>query len=419
MGSSMGTVVALEPSAARQQRGGDGREKIALVLGGGGVTGGVYTVGALRALDLLAVNRTVNQFDVYLGTSSGSVVAALAANGVSTEEMMRAVIADGPSQLRDIGARTLLTPNLGGLARSGARLPLALAELAYDLARARGGASVIDALLGFADAAPSGLYTTAGIERYVRNALAGPARTDDFRELARELYIAATDLDSSERVIFGEPGWDDVAISRAVGASTALPVLYAPVRVRGRELIDGGVVSTTNLDVAAAHGATLIVVVNPLVPYDNDLRRRVRTLRGERPRRVSDLGFTQVAYQSFKLLAHQRLHERRESWAQRFPGVDIILIEPDRSDEVMFETSLMSYSSRIEIARHGFRSVTHQLAGEYDRIKEVCARHGVEISATRVRSVLEHVAPEREPTHGWRRIFEQTTAALLRQAGGA
>src|ERR687898_715411 len=64
------------------------RSRTALVLGGGGVTGGVYEIGALRALDLLAVNRTVNQFDVYVGTSAGAFVAALTANGVTPEEMM-------------------------------------------------------------------------------------------------------------------------------------------------------------------------------------------------------------------------------------------------------------------------------------------------------------------------------------------
>src|SRR5262245_51708565 len=63
--------------------------KTALVLGGGGFTGGVYEIGALRALDLLATNRTVNQFDVYVGTSAGAFVASLAANGVTPEEMMR------------------------------------------------------------------------------------------------------------------------------------------------------------------------------------------------------------------------------------------------------------------------------------------------------------------------------------------
>jgi len=305
------------------------------------------------------------------------------------------------------------------LLRSGIGLPRHLIELARQVATARGGGSLIDALVSFADSLPSGFCTTRGIERYLCDVLSGPERSDDFRGLERELYIAATDLDSCERIIFGEAGWDDVPISRAVSASTALPVLYAPVRIRDRELIDGGIISTTNLDVAAAHGATLIVVVNPLVPFANDLSKRVTTLRGERSRRVSDFGFSQIAYQSFKLLAHQRLHERRESWAARYPGVDILLIEPDRDDELMFETSLMSYSSRIEIAKHGFRSVTHKLAGEYDRVKEVCARHGVEISADRVRGVLEHFAPEQERSQGWRRIFEQTTGALLRQSDGA
>ena len=81
----MGDVVKLEPAErpgakARPRR---KRSKTALVLGGGGFTGGVYEIGALRALDLLAVNKTVNQFDVYVGTSAGSFVASLVANGVT------------------------------------------------------------------------------------------------------------------------------------------------------------------------------------------------------------------------------------------------------------------------------------------------------------------------------------------------
>ena len=80
----MGEVVKLQKPAqkrARRQskprRRRPRRSRTALVLGGGGFTGGVYEIGALRALDLLAVNRTVNQFDVYVGTSAGSFVAAL------------------------------------------------------------------------------------------------------------------------------------------------------------------------------------------------------------------------------------------------------------------------------------------------------------------------------------------------------
>ena len=80
--------------------------------------------------------------------------------------------------------------------------------------------------------------------------LSEPGRTDDFRELDCELYLTATDLDTCERVVFGVDGMDDVPISTAVRASGALPMVYAPVEVNERELIDGGIVSTTNLDLA-------------------------------------------------------------------------------------------------------------------------------------------------------------------------
>src|SRR4051794_29639604 len=105
------------------------RSKTALVLGGGGFTGAVYEIGALRALDLLSVNRTVNQFDVYVGTSAGAFVGALAANGVTPEEMMRVVNQQVPTPFRDIDVGTLLRPNLLEYARSAVRLPVKAVEV--------------------------------------------------------------------------------------------------------------------------------------------------------------------------------------------------------------------------------------------------------------------------------------------------
>ena len=144
----------------------------------------------------------------------------------------------------------------------------------------------------------------------------------------------------------------------------------------------------------------------------------MRTLFGTRARRVSDMGFPQIGYQAFKLLAYQRLHEMARQWEQRYPGVDIVLIEPEPNDELMFQTNVMNYASRVEIARHGFQSVTLQLAEDYERFKEICDRHGIEISATRVRKVVKHFAAEKEKTRAWRRILEQTTGTLLRQSSG-
>jgi hypothetical protein len=196
-------------------------------------------------------------------------------------------------------------------------------------------------------------------------------------------------------------------------------MVYEPVEVRGRELVDGGIVSTTNIDIAVEEGAKLIVVVNPLVPYVNDFSSRVNTLFGSRPRRVSDMGLPQIGNQVFKLMAYQRLHEMARDWEQRYPGVDIVLIEPEPNDELMFQTSIMNYTKRVQIAKHGFQSVTLKLASDYEMFREVCGRHGIEISATRVRKVVEHFAAEREKTRAWRKILEQTTSALLRQSASS
>jgi predicted acylesterase/phospholipase RssA len=422
----MGKVVKLEAGAARTAPLGKGgtrrrsqKSRSALVLGGGGFTGAVYHIGALRALDLLSVNRTVNQFDVYVGTSAGSFVSAAVANGVTPEEMMRVIVQQVPSPFPDVRVNALLKPNYTEYLQKGVMLPWRLARLVHRLVRDFGEVSAVDLVLGLAESLPSGLYSTAGIERYVRTVLSDPDRTDDFRLLESELYLAATDLDTCERIVFGAEGWDDVPISTAVSASSALPMIYKPVKIKDRELVDGGLLSTTNLDIAVEAGAKFVVVVNPLVPYVNDFEKRITKLTGSRVRRVSDMGFPQIGYQSFKLLAYQRLHELARRWEQRYPGVDIILIEPDANDELMFQTGIMSYTGNVDIARHGFQSVTLKLAQDYPRFKRICARHGIEISATRVRKVVKHFEAEREKTGAWRKILEQTTSALLRQSAGA
>src|SRR3989442_7601906 len=100
------------------------RDKTALVLGGGGFTGGVYEIGALRALDLVAVNGRINAFDIYVGTSAGAFVAGLVANGVTPEEMMRVLNPRLPSPLRDISLSTLLQPNFRGFLGKSLTFPL-------------------------------------------------------------------------------------------------------------------------------------------------------------------------------------------------------------------------------------------------------------------------------------------------------
>jgi NTE family protein len=309
-----------------------------------------------------------------------------------------------------------MRPNLVEFGQAAALLPLRMLGLARNLITQLGSASVIDLAVGLAEALPSGVYDSSAVQEYLESVLGDPDRSNDFRLLENDLFLTATDLDTCERIVLGGPEWDDVPISRAVAASTALPMIYKPVEIKGRHLMDGGLRSTTNVDIAVDNGAKFVIVVNPLVPYVNDFQKVIPTMLGSRVRRVADMGFPQIGYQAFKLLAHQRLHEAVRHWEEKYPGVDIILIEPDPNDELMFETNILNFTRRVEIARHGFESVTLRLAEDYDRLKAVCAKHGIDISATRVRKVVRRFDKEREKTAAWRRILEQTTGALLRQS---
>jgi NTE family protein len=414
----MGKVVDIE-SQPRRRRSRKRPSKTALVLGGGGFTGGVYEIGALRALDLLAVNSTVNNFDVYVGTSAGSFVAGMLANGVTPDEMMQVINRRIPSDLDDLDLDKVLQPNYLGFIQKAAMLPLRSIELLRSLVR-MGEFSAIDIGVGLAEALPTGFYSNGGIADYVAAALAEDNRIDDFRLLDKELYLTATDLDTCERIVFGEEGWNDVPVSKAVQCSTALPIVYKPVDLKGRQLVDGGIRSTTNVDIAVEKGAKFIVVVNPLVPFVNDFEKTIPTVFGTRVRRVSDMGLPAIANQTFRLIAHARLHQAVEMWQERYPGVDIVLVEPEPNDELMFGTPIMDYSRRLQIARHGFESVTATLAKDYDRYKETAERHGLEISERRVRRAVERAAEEEpEQNSAWRRVLEQTTATLLRQSGEA
>jgi predicted acylesterase/phospholipase RssA len=313
----------------------------------------------------------------------------------------------------------MLSPNYAGFIKSALRLPFRSVEAARALLRINE-LSAIDLGVALMENLPTGLYNGGGIGDYVAGVLTDGGRSNDFRVIDPELYLTATDLDTCERIVFGEEGWRDVPISKAVECSTALPLVYKPVELKGRQLVDGGIRSTTNVDIAVEAGAKFIVVVNPLVPYINDFEKTIPTMFGSRVRRVSDMGMPAIGNQVFRLIAHSRLHQAVEQWRERYPGVDILLLEPEDNDELMFGTPIMDYGHRLEIARHGFESVTATLAQDYEKYAEITAKHGLEISERRLRRVVEQAEEvEPEETSAWRRVLEQTTSVLLRQSGEA
>ena len=70
----------------------------------------------------------------------------------------------------------------------------------------------MDLALGLAEGLPSGIYSGSGIEKYVRTVLKRPGSLGRLQDARDELYLAATDLDTCERIVFGAEGWDDIPI---------------------------------------------------------------------------------------------------------------------------------------------------------------------------------------------------------------
>jgi predicted acylesterase/phospholipase RssA len=342
--------------------------KTALVCAGGGVTGAVYEIGCLRALEDL-LDRSVLDFDVYVGISGGAFVGSLLASGISPREMYDEITSRTSSPF-GVTAAPLYRLGPAEFLKRSLRAPRVLGEALVTTLTGEG-RSLSDLALSVFELLPPGLLDSSGIQEYLHDVFLGRNRTDRFSDLPRELYVIAVDLDSGEAVAFGEPGHRDVPVSRAVQASAALPGLYRPVRIGGREYVDGGVKKTAHINRAIRHGAKLVICLNPIVPILND------GLGAPLGGHLSNHGVAFVLDQVMRIMLHGRMEYGLERYRREHPDVDILLIEPTRDDLRMFSYNIMRYSARRVVAEHAYRSVLasfRRRAGEYAR---VLGRHGI------------------------------------------
>lgn len=361
--------------------------KTALVLAGGGLTGAVYEIGALRAIDELLINRDVRDFDIVVGTSAGALVGAMLAKGLTPGEMME-MVEGGHPEIGRIQPDHLFALNTREFLKRGVRLPKTVKNAFSHYLRNHSDMNIFDVLWSLLEVFPSGLYDNDALVRFVKQNLEKRDLSDDFENVNSALYVIATDLDTGERVVFGREPWRDAPLSTAIAASSAVPLLYRPVRIGDHELVDGGLRGTASLDLAIEAGAKLIVCINPLVPIDNSNKEGVPLL-GPDGRFISDKGFQAVGSQILRIVMESGLDYHVKQLRRRHPDVDIIVIEPRRDDYKMFFYNIMRYSARLTIAQHGFESMTLGLADRYPEFKSILARHGLEITR---RFVIEDLA---------------------------
>lgn len=377
------------PDSIRQRPATD--NKRALVLGGGGISGAAFHIGCLLALDDAFEGYDVCDFDLFVGTSAGAFVAACLANGISPEELARSQMGRRTTGLPPIRRREVLRRVKGRLPHGVAASAGVVRSTLRQMGRTGVRTSLLDTLFSLTEGVAAWrLYTTAGIEEYLRKIFAMAGRTDDFEELQRQLFVVATDLDTAERIVFGEPQMPGATVSGAVSASAAIPIIYEPVVLGGREYLDGGLQSTTNLDIALSHGASFVVLINPLVPYLHDARYLLRTFDST-IRHVSDGGLARLVAQVFRIMAHAHLEKELELTKVKYPDADILVVEPHRNNEHLFVFNLMDYSARIQMAREAYGQVAIDLVTHFPDIEKLFASAGLRLSRAKLVEQLKMV----------------------------
>ena len=312
--------------------------KVGLVLGAGGTVGMAYHAGVLRALERVG-GFVPNDADLVVGTSAGSLVGAYLRAGWTTEQLWETALGTDKSSLSmtadEIAAsrRAILAPAFRspvGFARRGL-------GSAYVVARSIVRLPAPVAPRALRAAFPAGLFAMSEGRRRIEGEI--PAAWPQ-----RDLWLCAVDLHSGRRVVLGR-GTRPVSLHEAVAASCAIPGVYAPVRVGSRVLVDGGIHSSTNVDLAASAACDLVLVAAPMaftpsraVPPWAQLSRRMpaRALASEVGR-------------------------------ARSLGVEVAVFRPSPSEVRLHGLNMMRRSGWDLVARAAYESTARALEGSRHR----------------------------------------------------
>lgn len=319
--------------------------KIGLVLGGGGTVGMAYHAGVLHALEEVG-GFVPASADVIVGTSAGSVLGAYLRTGWTTADMYAVALGthasvDGLTMEEiDERSRAILQPAwrdpFGFFRRA--------VGSAYVASRSfvRVPGPVLRAPAALQKAFPGGLFAnTEGRRRFSAEL---PDRWPD-----ADLWLCAYDVDRGRRVVLGKPGRAPLAtLQQALLASTAIPGLYPPVRIGDMTLVDGGVWSTTNLDVAARAGCDLVIGVVPMA-YETS---------GPLPGAISQL----VRQVPARMVSSEMADARKR-------GSEVLLIRPSANELRIHGSNLMRRSGWDRVARAAYETTARTL--ETDRFRSV------------------------------------------------
>jgi predicted acylesterase/phospholipase RssA len=380
----------MKPRKSPAPRAAPRKPKIALAMAGGGPLGAAYEIGALTALSEGLTGLDFNRLDIYVGVSAGGILGAGLANGIAPREMCRLFIDEdvdngpGPAPHEAFDPAVLMRPALAEYAAGLLRLVPGLAGLIWPGAAAghgRARRSLFGAMEHVAQALPAGVFSNDPLRAFLARQFSRPGRSDDFRTLASRLFLVATDLDSGHAVEFGGPGRDAVPISLAATASSAFPGMFPPVAIGGRDYVDGALTRTLHASIALREGASLVLCLNPLVPYDD----AAASAAGIAPRHLAHGGLPLVLHQTIRAVIHSRMEIGMRQYADDYPRADVVLFEPDRADASMFFNNMFGYANRRRLCEHAYQETRNSLWRRRHELGPLLARHGVALDLAALR----------------------------------
>lgn len=305
-----------------------------LVFGAGGVLGFTWSVAALHAWEQ-ETGLDAREVDIRVGTSAGSILAALLGLGVSTGTILRHQL--GTSRADDRNVDWDYDLDGAGTRPPLPRMGMGSPRLLLSVVRHPGRLPPLAAMSGLL---PRGQATLTPLERMLDRLSDGVTDWPD-----RDTWIVAMDYLTGDREVFGRPGSLAARLSEAVQASCAIPGWYHPIAIGSRSFVDGGALSSTSVDLLAGAGLHEVVVIAPMVSRNYD---RPRSPIAKLERRWRRLTTKRVL---------------REIATVQAGDTHVRLLCPGPVDLAAMGANLMDHRHRRTVLDIALRSAGEQLAG--------------------------------------------------------
>lgn len=351
--------------------------KFGLALAGGGPLGGFYELGALSAIEDHIIDFKTHDLDVYVGVSSGAFLAAGLANSIDLRQMLK-IFVFGQKSGTPFNPDHFLQPAYRDYFINLAKSPALLSKTMLKWAKNPLKMGIVDLLESIGSALPTGIFNNKKLEQFLKTVLLNYGKTNDFRDLDKQLYIVACELNTGKIAGFGNQVNESVPISKAVRASSALPGLYSPVKINGKFYVDGALRRTMNASAALKQGTQLLFAINPIVPFSRGPQTTQKGLEAG--------GLPMVLSQTFRSIVQSRLKTGLDKYESLYPHADIILAEPDAEDEKLFTSNLFSYSKRDELCAYAYQVTRRHLQKQQHALKPILARHGLALNSSKLAS---------------------------------